>query len=269
MISKNITSIYQGVFEQNVNLRSVVFEERTETISLRWNIWAGCTSLKEVNLPDTAILDSNSGALFDGCTSLEKVHLSERFGEISSYMFRNCSSLTEVNIPHNITKIGRAAFQKAGLEHIILPDKPDVIIDGSAFDQCYNLREIYIPEGYDISSASGLFSSCEALVEVTVGEGITTIPSTCFNRCIALKKVTLPSTISTIQANILFNDYSMETLIVKSVIPPVVDGNDFGYNFSKKCKIYVPDDSADMYRNNSWWSQYANRIYPMSSLPVE
>lgn len=269
VLSKNITFISQAVFQNNTNLTNFIFEERTEPLNLRWNIWAGCTSLKEISLPDVAILDGNSGGMFDGCTSLEKVHISEGFNMIGDYSFRNCILLTEVNIPSNITKIGRGAFQKSGIEHIVLPDKPGIIIDGGAFDQCSNLKEIFIPEGYDISIASGLLSSCEALIEVTIGEGVTTIPSSCFNRCIALKKVILPSTISMIQTNILFNDYSMETLVVKAIAPPTVEGSDFGYNFSKICKIYVPDTSVSTYKNNSWWSQYASRIYPLSTLPKE
>lgn len=72
-----------------------------------------------------------------------------------------------------------------------------------------------------------------------------------------------------IQTNILFNDYSMETLAVKAVVPPTVEGSDFGYNFSKICKIYVPDTSVNIYKDNSWWSQYASRIHPLSMLPKE
>lgn len=269
VLSKNITFISQAVFQNNTNLTNFIFEERTEPLNLRWNIWAGCTSLKEISLPDVAVPDSNSGSLFDGCTSLEKVHISEGFNLIGDYFFRNCTLLTEVNIPSNITKIGRCAFQKSSIEHIVLPDKPGIIIDDGAFDQCPNLKEIFIPEGYDISAASGLFSSCEALIEVTIGEGVTTIPSSCFNRCIALKKVILPSTISMIQTNILFNDYSMETLVVKAIAPPTVEGSDFGYNFSKICKIYVPDTSVNIYKDNSWWSQYASRIHPLSMLPKD
>ncbi|WP_370511899.1 MULTISPECIES: leucine-rich repeat domain-containing protein [Bacteroides] len=107
--------------------------------------------------------------------------------------------------------MGCGAFHKSGIEHIVLPDKPGIIIDGGAFDQCPNLKKIFIPEGYDISIASGLFSSCEALIEVTIGEEVTTIPSSCFDRCIALKKVVLPSTISMIQTNILGTDIHIYT----------------------------------------------------------
>ncbi len=71
------------------------------------------------------------------------------------------------------------------------------------------------------------------------------------------------------QYHILFNDYSMETLAVKAVVPPTVEGSDFGYNFSKICKIYVPDTSVNIYKENSWWSQYASRIHPLSMLPKE
>lgn len=269
VLSKNVTFISQAVFQNNTNLTNFIFEERTEPLNLRWNIWAGCTSLKEISLPDVAILDGNSGGMFDGCTSLEKVHISEGFNMIGDYSFRSCILLTEVNIPSNITKIGRGAFQQSGIEHIVLPNKSGIIIDGGAFGQCSNLKEIFIPEDYDISTASGIFNSCEALVKATIGEGVTVIPSSCFNRCIALKKVTFPSTISVIQSDVFFNDYSLETLVLKSVVPPTVNGDNFGYNFSKICKIYVPDTSVNTYKNNSWWSQYASRIYPLSMLPKE
>lgn len=269
VIPKTVTTIYQAVFEKNVNLERVSFEERTELITMRWSLFAGCTSLREITIPNTAVLDSNSGSLFDGCTNLESVHLSDRFNTLGSYIFRNCSSLTEVNIPSSITSIGRCAFQMCGIKSILLPDIQNVTVDGSAFDQCINLEKIDIPGGYNISIASGLFSSSTALQEATMGEGITTIPPTCFNRCTALKKVVFPSTVSMIYANVFFNDYSMETLVIKSINPPTVDGNDFGYNFSKQCKIYVPDSSVETYKGNSWWAQYSTWIYPMSSLPIE
>ena len=60
VLSKNITFISQAVFQNNTNLTNFIFEERTEPLNLRWNIWAGCTSLKEISLPDVAILDGNS-----------------------------------------------------------------------------------------------------------------------------------------------------------------------------------------------------------------
>ena len=119
VLSKNVTFISQAVFQNNTNLTNFIFEERTEPLNLRWNIWAGCTSLKEISLPDVAILDGNSGGMFDGCTSLEKVHISEGFNMIGDYSFRSCILLTEVNIPSNITKIGRGAFQQSGIEHIV------------------------------------------------------------------------------------------------------------------------------------------------------
>lgn len=58
----------------------------------------------------------------------------------------------------------------------------------------------------------------------------------------------------------------MEILMVKSVVPPTVEGDSFGYNFSKQCKIYVPDTSVDMYKEDSWWGQYSNRMYALSLL---
>lgn len=269
VIPKTVTLIQQAVFGENANLEKVVFEDRTETISMRWSVFAGCTSLREIALPDTMVVESNSDSLFDGCTNLESVHLPARFTMLGSYIFRNCTSLAEVEIPSSITTIRRGAFQGSGIKSMPLPDVQGVTVEGSAFSQCANLEKMDIPGGYDISNAAGLFSSSTSLLEVTVGEGVTTIPSTCFDKCTALRKVTLPSTVSAIKANILFNDYSMEVLVVKPVNPPTVEGSTFGYNFSKQCGIYVPDSSVETYKADSWWSQYASRIYPISSLPTE
>jgi len=270
VIPKTVTTIYQGAFEKNINLKTITFEERTIPLLMRWSIWNGCTSLIEVDLPDTCILENNSGALFDGCTSLEKVHLSENFNAIGEYCFRNCISLKEVNIPSNITIIGRSAFQSCAIKKIVLPDVQGVLMEGSVFYECKKLESITIPGGYDIGTrASSLFGYCEALIDATLEEGIVVIAPNLFSRCTALKKVILPSTVTTIGMSIFFNCNSMETAIFKSLTPPTVSDSDFGYNFSKMCKIYVPDASVNTYKNNSWWSQYASRIYPLSVLPEE
>lgn len=42
-----------------------------------------------------------------------------------------------------------------------------------------------------------------------------------------------------------------------------------GKNVSGGMKIYVPDASVEAYKKATNWSQYADRIYPMSELPEE
>ena len=267
IIPKTVKEMSQAVFEKCSNLESCVFEEgRTETLKYRWSLFMQCTSLKELIFPDDCIIDGNNNNMFDGCTSLKRVILPKNTTVLGSNFFRNCTSLEEVNLPATITSIGRSAFQGCAIKSIILPNIQNVILDGNVFYECKNLESITIPGGYDIGTlASSLFGYCEALVDATLEEGITVIAPNLFNRCIALKKVMLPSTVTTIGTSIFFNDYSMEILIVKSVTPPTVDGNDLGYNFSKQCKIYVPDLSVDIYKQDRWWSQYSSRIYPLSS----
>lgn len=269
-IPKSVATMQQGIFEHNINLSKVTFEERTEAIKMRWTIFTGCTSLEEISLPDMAIIESNANDMFAKCTSLKRVHIPENphWDTIGDRFFDGCISLKEVNIPATITKIGINAFRKCGIKSLVLPDIPGVTINSAAFAECPNLETFNIPGGYDITGASNLFGSCEVLREVTVGEGVDTIPASCFDRCMALKKVVLPSTVTAMGRAILFGCSAMETLVVKSVNPPTVEENHFGYNFSNLCKIYVPDASVDTYKNNSWWSQYSSRIYPVSSLPT-
>ena len=76
--------------------------------------------------------------VFDRCASLTSINIPESVTKIGWYAFYGCKSLTSITIPNSMTKIGWYAF--AG---------------------CSNLREIIIPEGVKI--AEGVFENCPNL----------------------------------------------------------------------------------------------------------
>ena len=78
--------------------------------------------------------------------------------EIGEHAFENCSQLTDIAYPKNITKISDFAFHKTGLVNIIIPNTV-TYIGVSAFEYCVNVEYINIPNSIQILS-SRAFAYC-------------------------------------------------------------------------------------------------------------
>ena len=118
------------------------------------NAFAGCSSLAEVQLPDTLRFIGDSafygcGSLeavmipdsveniarncFSGCHGLESVKLGNGITTVDSNVFMGCESLTELTLGINITSIGDSAFNGCiSLCDIDLPDSV-ILIGADAF----------------------------------------------------------------------------------------------------------------------------------------
>lgn len=64
--------------------------------------------------------------------------------EIGEHAFEECSQLTGIVYPKNITKINDYAFHKTGIINIIIPNTV-TCIGKSAFEECINVKHIDIP----------------------------------------------------------------------------------------------------------------------------
>ena len=81
--------------------------------------------------------------------------------------FTHCESLSEINFPEGLTRIGVCAFGYcAGLSDVSFP-KGLTTIAASAFLGCAGLRTVRIPEGVT-TVASGAFADCDSLIIVNV-----------------------------------------------------------------------------------------------------
>ena len=93
---------------------------------------------------------------------------------VDPYVFRNCSSLTEVTIPDSMTSI---AF--------------------GMFEECRNLKKVTVPNSIT-SIGSSAFSGCTSLSEVIIPNGVKMIAEYAFYNCTNLSKVTIPDSVTTI-----------------------------------------------------------------------
>lgn len=93
---------------------------------------------------------------------------------IGETAFRDCKSLTTIDIPNSITYIGDQAFY--GCENLLAIDLPPYItvITQTLFCGCSNLKSLIIPEGVTSIQAEA-FKFCSSLISVTFPSSITSI----------------------------------------------------------------------------------------------
>ena len=105
--------------------------------------FAGCTSLKFLEIPDSVTYIGDS-AFFD-CVCLSELVLPKNLKRIGSYTFYNCESLTSLTLPENLEEILDNAFFESYVEELVIPEKVTKIEQG-AFDGCVCLERVTIPK---------------------------------------------------------------------------------------------------------------------------
>lgn len=217
VIPDTLTEIGARAFKDCTSLASVKLGEKTTTIlNNAFNgcsaladinlgkvtklngsyIFAGCASLKSVDLTslvlDSASLSGSSYA-FDGCVALKSVTLGDNVKAIHNYMFRNCSSLTNVDLT-NIQKIGSNAFNGCSALTDIVWAAKSVSAEGvetfvgkisdigeSAFQNCTSLASVDLSALTSLDSLGKLaFGGCSALSVAKMPESLVTIGESAF-----------------------------------------------------------------------------------------
>ena len=89
--------------------------------------------------------------------------------EIANYAFKDCDSLTSINVGANVTKIGLEAFSDCNNVVSISLNKNLQYIGSYAFQNCAALTNITIPMGVSYLGGS-IFYECTALKSIAVSE---------------------------------------------------------------------------------------------------
>jgi hypothetical protein len=90
-------------------------------------------------------------------------------GLLDESLFEGCRSLTTVDMPARLTKIGRRVFKGCtSLKSLILPVGVRSI-GFDAFAGCSALSRIAIPKGVAEIEDDDIFSACDSLTEISYG----------------------------------------------------------------------------------------------------
>lgn len=152
--------------------------------------------------------------------------------EIGDWAFENCSLLTRVSIPSDVTSIGDCAFMGCSSLTTVTIPKRARYVGGLAFSGCTSLTEILVdkyntsfasdqgvllsrdkqklyccPEGksgeYTASTfvttvMESAFDNCKRITRVVFGDRVKTIENFAFNGCSSLVSITLPNSVTSI-----------------------------------------------------------------------
>jgi hypothetical protein len=163
--------------------------------------FSSCTSLEEVDMPNTVSLGSDA---FSGCTGLVTVNL-PKVTVIETYVFSYCS-FTAIDLPAVVT-VKQDAFSNCDrLETVNLPNVKTVA--NQPFRNCTSLKTVNLPSAETIGNS--VFTGCGELVTVDLSSA-TSIGSSAFNGCSKLETIHLPNAAS-IGSNAFLDCVELETV---------------------------------------------------------
>ena len=224
---------------ENMVISSPIRHEEVEykVVSVRNSAFAEDSLIETLSLPeDLRFIGQQS---FSGCKKLQSASLPRTLEVIDHDAFSGCSNLRSIILPPNLKRIGRCAFVG-----------------------CTNLRNINFPEGLTSISAD-CFVSC-GLQEVILPNTLVSLERGVFYDCKNLQSVTLPSSLQTIGDYCFDECYSLREVKNLSLVPQQIPFV-FTDSISKNCRLLVPAESLELYKNAKVWNSFAS-IEPIPDL---
>ena len=255
---KSLTTIGSGAFKSCTKLTSLTLNEGLQVIRsnafegcnrirggitlhklvirLDYACFSGCSYLEGVEiLSDNLEIESN---VFYGCSAIKNVSFSNGVKTIASYAFYGCSSLKSIEIPDSVTLIGSYCFQNCVSATTLKLSQNISVINASAFMGCSNLLYINIPDAITVIYSSA-FQNCNKVKQIDIGIGLLQVNALCFGNCVAV-----------------------EVIRCYAVNPPQAMTTNIFNVLLTNIKLYVPDESVNLYKASSYWSYF--NVLPMS-----
>lgn len=207
----NMTNIGNNAFRSCTNLATVTLGASVTTIGT--SAFDYCSAIAEpiynshvfVKMPnawlgthggDYVIVDGTEliySSAFEDCTNLTSITMPDDVTTIDSWAFYGCSNLASVTLGDNVTTIGNRAFQ--GCTALATP-----LISGTKFIQMFPANysgEYIIPDGI-VEIVMAAFNGCTGITSVEFPNTVTTIGDRAFQNCTSLASVTLGASVATI-----------------------------------------------------------------------
>ena len=154
---------------------------------------------------------------FKDCSGLTSVKIPSNVTSIGWYAFSGCSGLTSITIPSSVTYIGEHAFENcSGLTSVTIPSSVTKI-GVRAFDGCSGLTSLAIPSSVT-KIDNYAFYGCTGLTSVTIHSSVTEIGDCAFCGCTGLTSLNIPS--SKIGQSAFYGCTGLSSL---NILPSVTD----------------------------------------------
>lgn len=228
---------------------------------------------------------------FTYCSSLSYIIFSGSGGTKNIGIMSNFHSLKAIIVPGGYGKSSPLPFQYQDNLRYIVWDVAGSSINGVGLYylkslECFHLtypastttlqyqspnksiRHIVVPEGITLIEQN-CFQSNDALLSVKLPSTITGIKDGAFNST-ALTVLDIPASVTTMNSGPITNSAkALRSIIVRATTPPTLAAGTYQFlpitNIPSDYKIYVPDASVNTYKAAAGWSQYASKIFALST----
>ena len=156
------------------------------------------TRLEEITIPSTFETGTAKNSPFTSGenSTLKKVTFADGIQVIPQYFLSNITTLTKIEIPASVQKIGDHAFADcSNLTAVTFKEPADsklTTIDTSAFEGCSLMTLFKLPEGVTTINASA-FKDCKKISLTDLPTGLITIGNAAFENCTMLRVGELPA----------------------------------------------------------------------------
>lgn len=151
-IPSSVTSIEKYAFAGSIDLTGIVIPSSVQTVSD--NVFDGCYGMSYARFENSAIT-SIGAKMFKGCSSLKEVKLPDALTSLPDGTFERCYSLSSITIPSGVTSLGDSCFFYCeSLSSIEIPSGV-TSLGNSCFKWCSALTSITIP-----SSVTSIGRAC-------------------------------------------------------------------------------------------------------------
>ena len=187
---------------------------------------------------------------------------------IGDSAFKNCTTLTSIDLGNSIDTIGVYAFQGCtGLTSITIPESVDLIFP-YAFGGCTNIKTlIFNPVSYYYTVLefadcpletvifgdhvqtipSGIVHNKPLLRNVTIPNSVTSIGCFAFQNCTGLTQVTLPESLITIEGYVFDGCTSLTSITIPDAVTEI--GNSAFYGCSALSELIIGNSLDEIGEN--------------------
>ena len=295
----NVVSVSDLAFRDCSHLSSVQIEDGITRIGK--SSFENCANLKTIVLPSN--LQTIDVAAFKNCLLLDSVVLPQTITTMPTECFYRCRSLSSISIPANVVSFGNDVFTYCTeLKELAFEDSDKPLIlpngaydtatgiqkksvngktiqfkikyyspyfDGLPIEKLYLGRNLSKDSRYTISGDGGvdyyLITSYDApfgylpeLKELTIGENVNILgPEQEY-----ISEVDLYVTPGSFK-----KCFSIQSVNVKSQTPP--SGAEFSTTVYNNAKLYVPDNTYNLYSCADGWKDFVNLIIVPNSIVLD
>ena len=218
-----------------------------------------------------SVTSIGSGA-FSGCSGFTgSLTIPNSVTSIGGSAFYNCSGFTgSLTIGNSVTSIGSGAFSGcSGFTGSLTIPNSVTSIGGSAFYNCSGFTgSLTIPNSVTTIGYAA-FGGCSGFTgNLTIPDSVNSIEYSAFSGCSGFSgSLTIPNSVTTIGNSAFYNCSGLNEIMMFGVTPPSLGYYNTFYD-TNNCPIYVLYESLNDYKTATNWSDYEDRIFPMTYTTV-